>query len=160
MLRSYFVFDYKQFLTAANIVDVSSLQTLMKVQEELQLIQSPVDQYVQIGQTADFSLEASGALLTYQWYANKGDGLGWIKLTGATQTSYQVNRVTLNQNGYQYRCVITDVYGNEITSDAATLYVEYELPVTGDAGEPVLWLAFTMLAALGMVCLHRRSMAR
>ena len=160
MLRSYFAFDYKQFLTAANIVDMSALQALMKAHEELQLIQSPMDQYVQIGQTADFGLKAQGALLTYQWYVNKGDGLGWIKLKGATQTSYQVNRVTLNQNGCQYRCVITDVYGNEITSDAATLYVEYELPVTGDSGEPMLWLTLTMLAVLGLVYLRRSLVTR
>lgn len=122
---------------------VRALQAMMRNMyiSQLQIVEQPTDQYTMVGQQAKFSVSATGDALNYQWYINRNDGKGWVAIINATEAAYTTTAVTKENAGYQYRCVVMDVYGNESTSAAAMLHVEYELPVTGDEGVPVLWLA-------------------
>jgi LPXTG-motif cell wall-anchored protein len=55
--------------------------------------------------------------------------------------------------------VITDVYGNERTPDAAVLHVVLDLPITGDTSEPLLY-ALAMIASVAVllyVCAKKRA---
>jgi hypothetical protein len=77
----------------------------------------PVNQTVLAGQTATFSVTASGtAPLTYQW--NKGGAA----IGGATSASYTTPATTTADNGSQFTVIVTNGAGN-ITSNAATLTV-------------------------------------
>ena len=81
------------------------------------------------GQSATFSVAASGDNLRYQWQINSGNG--WSDITGATDASYTIDRTTTAMSGNQYRCIVTG-NGGETTSSAATLTVRsYEPPYTG-----------------------------
>ena len=81
------------------------------------------------GQSATFSVAASGDNLRYQWQINSGNG--WSAITGATDASYTIDRTTTAMSGNQYRCIVTG-NGGETTSSAATLTVRsYEPPYTG-----------------------------
>ncbi|MED9780500.1 MAG: S-layer homology domain-containing protein [Peptococcaceae bacterium] len=81
------------------------------------------------GQSATFSVTASGDNLRYQWQINSGNG--WSAITGATDASYTIDRTTTAMSGNQYRCIVTGD-GGETTSSAATLTVRsYEPPYTG-----------------------------
>ncbi|KPU43342.1 endoglucanase C precursor [Oxobacter pfennigii] len=77
---------------------------------------------VAAGQGAVFSVTASGdsAILAYQWESN--DGTGWEEIEEAASVEYTIAAATLEMNGWQYRCVITDINGN-VTSNAAVLTV-------------------------------------
>lgn len=77
-----------------------------------------------VGETATFSVEANGDGLTYQWQWLGDGNTGWrnTSLTGS-QTNTITAEATEARNGYQYRCVVTDVNGNTVASDAATLTV-------------------------------------
>ena len=80
------------------------------------------------GETAEFSVTASGTDLTYQWqYMKNGDGV-WHNSTSAT-TGYNTDTLKVvgskMRDGYQYRCVVTDPYGRRLISDTATLEVIY-----------------------------------
>ncbi len=81
------------------------------------------------GQSATFSVTATGDNLRYQWQINSGNG--WSAITGATDASYTIDRTTTAMSGNQYRCIVTG-NGGETTSSAATLTVRsYEPPYTG-----------------------------
>jgi len=81
------------------------------------LISQPVDQTVTAGQTATFSVTASGtAPLSYQWYKN-GAAVG-----GATSPTYTTPAETTSDNGAQFTVVVSNSAG-KVTSTAAALTV-------------------------------------
>lgn len=81
------------------------------------LISQPVDQTVTAGQTATFSVTASGtAPLSYQWYKN-GAAVG-----GATSPTYTTPAETTSDNGAQFTVVVSNSVG-KVTSTAAALTV-------------------------------------
>ena len=84
----------------------------------------PVNANLPTGKTAKFTVKATGEGLTYQWQYRTSAKGSW-KNTTATgcKTATLSVPVTAARNGYQYRCVITDKYGNDINSNAATLKV-------------------------------------
>ncbi len=78
---------------------------------------NPVNQTVTVGQTATFTVGASGtAPLTYQWQKNNAN------ITGANAASYTTPATVIADNGSTYRCVVTNSV-NTATSNAATLTV-------------------------------------
>ena len=82
------------------------------------------------GQSATFSVAATGDNLRYQWQINSGNG--WSAITDATDASYTIDRTTTAMSGNQYRCIVIGD-GGETTSSAATLTVRpYEPPYTGN----------------------------
>ena len=74
------------------------------------------------GETATFSVTATGSNLTYQWQQST-DGSAWANISGATSSSYTTQAATMDMDGWQYRCVVTDGNSNGVTSQAATLTV-------------------------------------
>jgi len=77
------------------------------------------------GKTATFKVVVKGTGLKYQWQFRKNAKGAWKKATGTgNKTATFKVPVTAAKNGYQYRCVITDKYGNVINSKVATLKVK------------------------------------
>lgn len=74
-------------------------------------------------ESASFSLAANGSGLSYQWQQSSDGGQSWTAISGATSVSYKTGATTLQMNGTQYRCVITNAVGS-VTSAAATLTVQ------------------------------------
>lgn len=86
------------------------------------ITQHPSDQTVLAGETATFTVVATGtAPLAYQWQANQiniTDGGG---ITGSATTTLQIPDCQLSDEA-DYRCVVTNNYGTA-TSNAASLTV-------------------------------------
>ena len=81
------------------------------------IVQQPVDQGTIVGQSATFSIVASGAdTLKYQW---KKDG---VDLAGADSSSYTVPPAVLGDNNATFSCVVTNLQGS-VQSNTVTLYV-------------------------------------
>src|SRR5215472_2594682 len=77
----------------------------------------PVNQTVTVGQTATFSVTASGtAPLSYQWQKNGAN------IAGAISSSYTTPATTTADSGSTFRLVVSNNAGT-ITSNAATLTV-------------------------------------
>ena len=83
----------------------------------------PGNATVKVGETATFTIAASGDNLTYQWKINRNDGNGWINIAGATATSYTTSTVNISCNGFKYKCVVSNSAGN-VESNSATLTVQ------------------------------------
>lgn len=77
----------------------------------------PASQSVSAGQTASFSVTATGtAPLSYQWKKNGG------AISGATSSSYTTPATTTSDSGTQFTVAVTNSAGS-VTSNAATLTV-------------------------------------
>ena len=87
------------------------------------ILWSPQDVSAEAGSTVYLRCTASGAALTYQWQYNSGSGWKNSNAAGA-QTTLLTLTANANRSGYQYRCVVTDQYGNTVISDAAAVTVK------------------------------------
>jgi subtilisin-like proprotein convertase family protein len=76
-----------------------------------------------IGNTATFTVSASGGPLTYQWQVSTAAVPAFTNISGATSATLSVDDVTASMNGNQYRCVITAAPCGSVNSGAATLTV-------------------------------------
>lgn len=84
----------------------------------------PASASVNADNSATFTVTASGTTpLLCQWQVDKNDGSGWTDISGAVNASYTVEKVTAEQNGWKYRCVIKNAAGS-VESNAATLTVK------------------------------------
>jgi len=143
----------------------------------LLIITHPADMNCIEGEIAVFTVSAQGDGLTYQWQFRSCEGAAWQKVRdlaasgrsteaaawisvrrSAVPASYQL-RTTMDHNGWQFRCVVTDQYGRSLTSDAATLTVfeKAEIPPTGDDFKAALWLVLLAIGSAGMIFLRRRA---
>ena len=102
-----------------------------------------------VGNTAKFTVAASGKDLTYQWQVYKNGAWKNTSLSGATTNTLSVGVVD-SRNGMQFRCVVTDTYGDTVISNTVKLTVlnvaitEQPVDYTGAIGETAI---FTVGAA-------------
>ena len=102
----------------------SSTVTLTTVTAKPKITTQPTAKTVKAGKTVTFKVAASGRALSYQWYYRKGTSGAWTKVTAASgKTATLSMKATSKQNGYYYRCIVTNVMGN-VTSKAVKLTVK------------------------------------
>ena len=87
------------------------------------ILNSPVAQTNYLGQTATFSVTASGSPLTNQWQADGGSG--FTNIPGATGASYTTSPLALADNGLQFQVIVGAAceLGITVTSAPAILTV-------------------------------------
>jgi glucose/arabinose dehydrogenase len=82
-----------------------------------QISTQPTNRTVSVGQTATFTVSATGtAPLSYRWQRNG------VNISGATSSSYTTPPTTTADNGAQYRVIVSNSAGS-VTSNSATLTV-------------------------------------
>ena len=90
----------------------------------LKVTAQPANKYLPAGKTAKFTVKVSGTGLKYQWQYRTSAKGSWKTASGTgSKTATLSVAATASRNGYQYRCKITDKYGNVIYSNAATLKI-------------------------------------
>jgi hypothetical protein len=83
----------------------------------------PANQTVNSGQTATFSVVATGTSLSYQWKQ------GSTSISGAAAASYTTPATTATDNGSQFDVTVSNP-GGSVTSNAATLSVNSKPLIT------------------------------
>ena len=83
----------------------------------------PTSKTVKSGNTAKFTVSATGSGLTYQWQYKTSSGWKNTTLTGAKTATLSV-KGTSARNGMKYRCKITDSAGNVIYTNTVKLTVK------------------------------------
>jgi hypothetical protein len=125
--------DAQFTVTVTNSVSsvASNVATLI-VDVPASITTQPANRTVNAGQTAAFSVAASGTgALTYQWKKNG------TAISGATSASYTTPATTASDNGAQFTVVVTDVVSS-VTSNLATLTVNGPPSITTQpAGQTV-----------------------
>ncbi len=110
---------YTLTFTAKDSGNLSSSQTMtITVQTAPSITTQPLNQTVTAGQSATFSVVASGTTpLSYQWKKNG------TAITGATAASYTTPATTLTDNGSTYCVYVTNSVGS-VASNNAILTVQ------------------------------------
>ena len=103
-------------ITDSNGVSVTTDTVILTV---IDISQQPVDVYAAEGEIAKVSVTATGVGLDYQWYIkNPGkDSFSKSSITSARYTCTMTEKIS----GRQAYCVITDTFGNSITTNTVTL---------------------------------------
>ena len=92
---------------------------------DLVIVTQPVDYVGSVNDELSFTVEATGNGLTYQWYYSSDGGTSWVKSgTPGFDTNNLRPILRAYRDGYQFRCVVTDVLGNSITSDTVSMTVK------------------------------------
>ena len=86
------------------------------------IVQQPQDVTVTAGQTATFTVNATGSAVSYQWQSMPAGGSVFVNINGATANSYTTLATLLTDSGTQFRCVVSNVNG-AVNSNAVTLTV-------------------------------------
>ena len=104
--------------------DDSSLQTEASSQQKASITVQPKDADIRADQTAVFTVEAKGDGLHYQWQVRETPNKDWrnSRSTGCKSASLSVDG-RIEYNGFQFRCQVTDKYGNAVNSNPAALSV-------------------------------------
>jgi hypothetical protein len=114
---------YRCIVTNAGGSATSNEATLTVTTNAPVITSHPADRSVNEGQTASFSVSATGSgTLTYQWQKNR------VNIAGATASSYTTPVLAINDNNNKYRCIVTNA-GGSATSNEATLTVSLNIPV-------------------------------
>ena len=93
--------------------------TITRPPVALTIIEQPQDAQANIGEKFSISPKVEGDGLTYQWYV-KESGAKAFKVSSNKTASYAYTMQSY-MKGRQVYCVITDKYGNSVTTDVATI---------------------------------------
>ena len=151
---------YRCVVTDKNGVTLESNSLLLTVKHPLTITTQPESLILPSGtNSVTFTVTASGDGLTYQWqqamYDSEGQIGGYTDLPGGSQgqaigisgTTTDTLSLTMAGafNGWTFRCVITDAYGDTAATDNVKLdlYPEAELgaSVAGQAEDTYLFIA-------------------
>ena len=86
---------------------------------------SPTDTTITSTQSTTFTVSSDSTISTYAWEYKLPNTSNWLTYngTGSNTASITVDGATAT-SGTQYRCTVTDTYGQTKTSDNATLTIE------------------------------------
>jgi len=117
-------YDYRCVVTFADGTVIISEPAKLTVNTYITNIQNPNDQTVVLGYKGQFTAHADGEGIKYQWQYKRPDGTAWIDtaMEGCTKPTVLIE-TTVARDGYQYRCEITDVTGNVVYTEPATMRV-------------------------------------
>ena len=95
----------------------------------LQVTGQPANQFVNVGDSATFTVTATSNLpLTYQWYRTDPGSSVFTAIPGATNASYTIDPTALTDSGSVYHVVVSNGTTSSVTSNEAALFVG---PLTG-----------------------------
>ena len=82
---------------------------------------------VKAGETAEFTVAATGTDLNYQWQINRNDGNGFVNI-GENRADYTTTTIEKDCDGFLYRCVISNLAGTVTTQEAKLTVTEDVIP--------------------------------
>jgi hypothetical protein len=112
--------QYRCVITDAWGNNLTSAAATITVNVTLAITQQPQDVVGRVDSTATFTVAAEGEGLTYRWQYKD---VGGVWTNSSFKTASMSCKITAERGGRQYRCVITDLYGSKITSEAGTIVV-------------------------------------
>ena len=115
---------YRCLISDGNGNTVPTNEVSITVKEpSIKINSQPVSFVGPEGSTVKFTVAAEGEGLTYQWQLKKGSK--WANLTsgGAATTTLSI-KADASKDGKTYRCLITDVNGEELASNEVSITIK------------------------------------
>ena len=100
---------------------ITETVTITRPPVELKILAQPTDASAPVGTKFSVSFEVQGDGLTYQWYV-KESGAKAFKVSSNKTSAYAYTMASYMNNRQVY-CVITDQYGNQVTTEIVTIHV-------------------------------------
>ena len=123
-----FIYTIKQDSQTPDVPDVTAPS----------ITTQPGNATVKAGETATFTIAASGTDLIYQWKIDRNDGNGWVNIDGATAASYTTSTVDISCNGFKYQCVVSNSAGTDTSNTAVLTVTENTTPAPGSVDYEIL----------------------
>ena len=112
-----------------NSVTTDTVTINMEKAVELKITSQPVSVTVAEGEKAKVTFTAEGDGLTYEWYYAAAGSTQFLKTASFTGNTYAVDMST-SRDGRQVYCVVTDKYGNSVTTDTVTINLAVPVAIT------------------------------
>lgn len=115
---------YHCIVTDKSGATVTTRDATLSILKILAIVSEPGEYiFANVGDSVDFVVEAQGEGLKYQWQVFKNGT--WINCS--INDGAKTNKLTLeaktSRSQLQYHCVVTDKYGNTLTTEPTELYV-------------------------------------
>ena len=117
-------YKYRCVVTDAYGNSKTSDAAELRIVNGVKITSQPQDVSAAKGSNAIFTITAEGSGLTYQWQQLKTDqGSTWTNISSyeGSRTNTMAVLSYASRDGYRYRCIVKDTYGNSLTSDEAAL---------------------------------------
>ena len=134
-------YQYRCILTQQDKTEITGVARLIAL-SNICIIKQPTDYTSIIGNIATFTVIAEGENISYQWQVKTSESAAW---KNTTISGFQTNKITVpilrERDGFQYRCQVTNQYGEKVVSDIAQLritqstYCEPMLTIIDDDGD-------------------------
>lgn len=118
--------DYNRFQFRCRVRDEKGNTSYSKLASlyVLAITKQPSNRTVSPGQTASFSIQATGGGLKFQWQVRPSSNHDWRNSSSTGHASRNLKvKVQSAYNGYRFRCKVTDKKGHTAYSKSAVLYV-------------------------------------
>ena len=127
---------YQCVITDKNGAAVTTETVTLTVKKEVIIVTEPSDYcaYV-LGETATFTIEAEGEGLKYQWQVLKNGAWTNCSINDGAKTKTLSLEVKSSRDGSEYRCVVTDKFGNSAESCTVTLTIAKALEPIRDPND-------------------------
>ena len=106
-----------------NTATTNTVFLTIDIQTPVAINVQPVNTAVAVGEELVVKLEAQGEGLTYRWYYKDVKMADFLYTKTFTGDTYTIPSMTASRSGRQIYCVVTDQYGNSVTSDTVTIAV-------------------------------------
>jgi hypothetical protein len=116
-------YQYRCVLTGAKNSKLESNAVTLYVSEPIAITQQPQSVTASASEKASFTVVAEN-VLSYQWYYKRPTGTVWSKTSAEGNKTATVTVDAKGKNGYQYKCVMQGMDGQEYTTDIATLTLQ------------------------------------
>ena len=139
-------YRYKCVITDVYGISITSQEATLKIKDtKLTVSQQPEsDENAKVGEIYTFhvGVTADTEELVYQWYYSNNGGANWGKCNSINSVNYNTETLTVPMqkylNGYLFKCVITDEYGNVVETEVVTLKIkDTRLAITQDPASKV-----------------------
>ena len=133
---------FRVMITGTCTTAFVSTAALLTVTQPIVINAQPIAAAACAGVTVNFSVQASGPALSYQWQVSE-TGTNFTSISndaqyaGVTTSTLILNNITTGLSGYQYRVVVNGTACTGVTSSPALLTV-FALPVVTINAPPVV----------------------
>ena len=115
---------YHCIVTDKTGASVTSNEATLTMKNPLILVNSPVTEIIAYSGTyVNFTIQASGDGLKYQWQVFKNGEWTNCSVKDGAKTDTMTLEAKTSRDGLKYHCVVTDKYGQSLTSEEITLSV-------------------------------------
>ena len=128
---------YHCIVTDKSGASVTSKEVTLTMKNQLVLVNNPENEILAFrGTYVDFTIEAHGDGLKYQWQVFKNGTWTNCSVNDGAKTDTMTLEAKMSRDGLKYHCVVTDKYGQTETSKDITLYVSEMTVIDRSVGSP------------------------